>query len=164
MTYQVPLKDIRFVLSELAELPAVVVAFSGGVDSAFLLRVAVDALGALRAFLDIALAQASQLNQLLGGAPLDLQRERGDLFRILGFSNVFTLGVLCALLAWDVRQNRALIPVFVVLKGGSALGYLYTFLLGPTRPPLFLTAFFWDGLAVFLVVFFSRRALNALGA
>ena len=112
---------------------------------------------------DIALAQASQLNQLLGGAPLDLQRERGDLFRILGFSNVFTLGVLCALLAWDVRQNRALIPVFVVLKGGSALGYLYTFLLGPMRPPLFLTAFFWDGLAVFLVVFFSRRGLKALG-
>lgn len=112
---------------------------------------------------DIALAQANQLNQLLGGAPLDLQRERGDLFRVLGFSNVFTLGVLCALLAWDVRQNRALIPVFVVLKGGSALGYLYTFLLGPTRPPLFLTAFFWDGLAVFLVVFFSRRGLKALG-
>lgn len=111
----------------------------------------------------VALEQAQRLNQLLGGGELELHRERGDLFRVLAFSNVFTLGFLCALMLRDLRRYRALIPAFVVLKGGSALGYLFTFL-SSHRAPIFLAAFLWDGLAVSLIVILGRRALRALDA
>jgi hypothetical protein len=110
----------------------------------------------------LALDQAQLLGRLLGGGAYPVERESGAIFRVLAAGNVFTLGVLCLLMLRDMRRNHPLIPVFVVLKGFSALGYLYVYLV-EVRYPLFLAVFFWDGLAVFLVVFFGRRACRALG-
>ena len=87
--------------------------------------------------------------------------EQGYIFRELAAGNVLTLGFLCLLMLWDMRRYQALIPMFVVLKGFSALAYLYVYLL-KLRYPLFLAVFFWDSLAVFLVVFFGLRAQRAL--
>lgn len=109
----------------------------------------------------LALGQAEALGRLLGGGAYPLATEGGPLFRVLAAGNVFTLGVLCLLMLLDMRRYHPLIPVFVVLKGFSALGYLYVYL-HELRYPLFLAAFFWDGLALFLVVFFGRRAFQAL--
>ena len=110
---------------------------------------------------EVALAQAETIGRLLGGGDYPMAGEQGYIFRVLAAGNVFTLGFLCLLMLLDMRRNHPLIPVFVVLKGFSALAYLYVYLL-KLRYPLFLGVFFWDGLAVFLVVFFGRRAHRAL--
>lgn len=113
---------------------------------------------------DLALSQAEMIGRILGGGAYPLMAaEKGYIFRVLAAGNVFTLGFLCLLMALDLRRNQPLIPVFVVLKGYSALAYLYVYA-AKLSYPLFLAVFFWDGLAVFLVLFFGRRALAALKA
>ena len=111
---------------------------------------------------DLAFAQFKDLGKLLGGVDYPLQEE-SHLWRVLAAGNVFTLGFSCALLAWNVKRYAPIVPVFVVLKSFSALGYLWTFLFRlPYR--LFFAVFLWDAVAVFLVVFLSRRALRAIAA
>lgn len=110
---------------------------------------------------DLAMSQADQIGRLLGGGPYPIADERGIIFRVLAAGNVFTLGFLCTMMAVDIKRYRALIPAFVVLKGYSAIGYLFTYFVY-LRHPLFPAIFFWDGLAAVLVVYFGRRALRAL--
>jgi hypothetical protein len=111
---------------------------------------------------DVAFSQFRSLGTLLGGIDYPLTEE-SHLWRVLAAGNVFTLGFLCFLLMLNVVRFAPTVPVFVVLKGYSALGYLYVFLFKlPYR--LFLAVFFWDALALFLVVFLSRRALRAIAA
>lgn len=111
---------------------------------------------------EVALSQAQVLGALLGGATYPAAAgETGYIFRVLAAGNVFTLGFLCLLMLLDIRRYHPLIPVFVVLKGFSALGYLYVYLV-QLRYPLFLAVFFWDSLAVGLVVHFGRRAHRAV--
>ncbi len=110
---------------------------------------------------DVALGQAEAIGRMLGGGAYPMAGEQGYIFRVLAAGNVFTLGFLCLLMLRDIRQYRTLVPVFVVLKGFSAVAYLYVYLL-KFHYPLFLGVFFWDSLAVFLVVFFGRRAHAAL--
>lgn len=111
---------------------------------------------------ELALAQAQVLGTLLGGGTYPVAAgETGYIFRVLAAGNVFTLGFLCLLMLLDIRRYHVLIPVFVVLKGFSALGYLYVYLV-QLRYPLFLAAFFWDGLAVGLIAYFGRRAHRAV--
>lgn len=110
----------------------------------------------------LALTQAQTIGALLGGGAYPAAAgETGYIFRVLAAGNVFTLGFLCLLMLLDIRRYHALIPVFVVLKGFSALGYLYVYAL-QLRYPLFLAVFFWDSLAVFLVVYFGRRGRRAV--
>jgi hypothetical protein len=109
----------------------------------------------------LAVDQAVAIGRLLGGGDYPVEGERGHIFRVLAAGNVFTLGVLCLMMLRDIARYHVLIPVFVVLKGFSALGYLYIYL-AELRFPLFLAVFFWDGLAVFLVTFFGRRAHRAV--
>lgn len=109
----------------------------------------------------LAIDQAVAIGALLGGGPYPVEAERGAIFRVLAAGNVFTLGALCLFMLRDLRRYHTLIPIFVVLKGFSALAYLYIYL-AEGRYPLFLAVFFWDGLAVFLVTFFGTRAHRAL--
>lgn len=109
---------------------------------------------------ETAFAQFLSIGRMLGGIDYPL-REESHLWRVLAAGNVFTLGFICFLLQLNVRRFAAAIPVFAVLKSFSALGYLWVFLFEvPYR--LFLVVFFWDALAVFLVVFLGTRALRAL--
>lgn len=111
---------------------------------------------------ELAIDQFRKLGSLLGGIDYPVS-EQSHVWRVLAAGNVFTLAFLCFLLQLNVRRFRAIVPAFAVLKSYSALGYLYVFLLVlPYR--LFAAIFLWDGLAVFLVVFLSRRALRAIEA
>ncbi len=109
---------------------------------------------------DLALAQFRSLAALLGGGTYPLP-EQSYIWRVLASSNVFTLGFICLLLQLDLPRFRAAIPVFVVLKGYTALGFLYVFLF-QLHLPLFLAITLWDGLAVFLFLFLGRRALRSI--
>jgi hypothetical protein len=109
---------------------------------------------------ELAFSQFRDLGRLLGGVEYPLAEE-SHLWRVLAAGNVFTLGFCCLLLQLNVKRFAPIVPVFVVLKSFSALGYLWTFLFRlPYR--LFFAVFLWDALAVFLVVFLSRRALRAI--
>lgn len=107
-----------------------------------------------------ALEQFRQLGALFGAEQLPASEE-SHIWRVLAFSNVLTLALLCVLVQLNVRRFALAILVFAVLKGGSALGFLYTHLAVEAHP-VFLAAFGWDGLAVFLVVFFGTRSLRSL--
>jgi hypothetical protein len=109
---------------------------------------------------DLSVAQFQQAGKLLGGGDYPFT-EQSYLWRVLASGNVGTLAFLCFLLMLDVRRFAPVVPVFVVLKGWSAVGYLLVFLTS-LHYPLFLAVFFWDGLALFLVVFMTRRALRAI--
>lgn len=109
---------------------------------------------------DVAMAQFRSIGKLLGADEYPLS-EQSHVWRVLASGNVFTLAFLCFILQLDVKRFAPVIPVFVVLKSWSAVGYLIVWLIA-LRYPVFLAVFFWDGLAVFLVVFFCRRALRAI--
>ena len=109
---------------------------------------------------DLAIEQFRKLGALLGGIESPVA-EQSHVWRVLAAGNVFTLGFLCLLLQLNVKRFAGVVPAFAVLKSYSALGYLYVFLFVlPYR--LFAAIFLWDGLAVFLVLFLSRRALRAI--
>lgn len=96
--------------------------------------------------------------------------EHSHVWRILGAGNVFTLGVLCFAIAANPRRNYPMIPIFVVLKGFSAIGFLAVFVVGKVAPGSmlgyafapFLGVFVWDGLNAWMVWFFGNRARRAL--
>jgi hypothetical protein len=110
---------------------------------------------------ELALHNVDTIGRLLGGGAYPVAAEQGYIFRVLAAGNVFTLGFLCLLMLLDIRRYPTLVPVFAVLKGYSAIGYLYVFFV-KLRNPLFVGVFFWDGLALFLVVFLGRRAFRAV--
>ncbi|MEK6608033.1 MAG: hypothetical protein AABZ30_10260 [Myxococcota bacterium] len=108
-----------------------------------------------------ALAQFRAMAGMLGGGDFP-HAEQSDLWRVLASANVFTLGVICLLLQLDVRRFAAVIPVFAVLKGFAALGFLWVWAV-ETRYPLFLAAFFLDAASVVIVAWFAGRAARSLG-
>lgn len=106
-----------------------------------------------------ALGQFRQLASWVG--PAYTVAEQSFVWRTLAAGNVFTLALLCFALSWNVRRFAPLIPIFVVLKGFSSLGFLYVFAV-ETQHPVFFLIFLWDGLAVFLVWYFGVRAGRAV--
>lgn len=111
---------------------------------------------------ELAVAQFRALGSLLGGVEYPFS-EQSHLWRVLAAGNVFTLGAMCFMLLLNVKRFAAIMPAFVILKAYTALGYLYVFLF-ELRYRLFFAVFLFDALAVFLVLFFGRRALRAIEA
>lgn len=115
-----------------------------------------------------AIAQFRMLGDLIGQQYL--VSEFSHVWRILGAGNVFTLGVLCFVIAANPRRNHPLIPIFVVLKGFSALGFLSVFVVGKVAPwtmlgyafAPFLGVFVWDSLNAWMVWHFGWKACRAL--
>ena len=107
-------------------------------------------------FPEVAIAQFKQIGQMLGASHYPLS-EQSHIWRVLAASNVFTLGMMCLFLQLNIQRFYAIIPVFTILKGYSALGFLYVFIF-QLHYPVFLAVFFYDSLAVFLVLFFGMRA------
>src|SRR5438105_1110892 len=82
-----------------------------------------------------ALARFRAIGSLFGATyPLS---EESHLWRVLAAGNVFTLAFLCFLLQLNARRFGLAILIFVVLKGYSALGFLYVYLVA-LRYPVFL--------------------------
>ena len=106
-----------------------------------------------------AVAQFRSLGALLG-SPQYPFAEDGHLWRILAFGNVFTLGTMTAMMAYDIRRNHALIPAFWVLKACSAFGYLWVFVL-QLRYPVFLAVFLLDSVVLVAVPLLGHRARRA---
>jgi hypothetical protein len=96
--------------------------------------------------------------------------EFSHVWRILGAGNVFTLGVLCFAIVANPRRNHPLIPIFVVLKGFSALGFLSVFVVGKVAPwsmlgyafVPFLGVCVWDAFNAWLVWHFGWKACRSL--
>lgn len=115
-----------------------------------------------------AIAQFRALGALIGQQYL--VSEFSHIWRILGAGNVFTLGVLCFAIAWNPRRNHPLIPIFVILKSFSALGFLSVFLVGKFAAwtmlgyafAPFLGVFIWDSLNAWMVWHFGWKAHRSL--
>lgn len=115
-----------------------------------------------------AIGQFRSLGALIGQAYT--VSEFSHIWRVLAAGNVFTLGVLCFVIAWNPRRNHPLIPIFVVLKGFSALGFLSVFVVGKVAPwtmlgyafAPFLGVFVWDSLNAWMVWHFGWRAHQSL--
>ena len=91
-----------------------------------------------------------------------LAAESGSfVWRTLAATNVLTLGTLCVALQWNVVRHYPLLFPLAFLKGATALAFAGQWAVG-FRHPLFLAIALWDGLAVFLFLFFASRARAAL--
>jgi len=107
----------------------------------------------------VTVAQLSRLNALLGGGPYTVP-ESGHLWHMLAVGNVMTLGVMCAMLAWDLRRYYPILPALAFLKGFSAL---YSLAIGAAHGlPMFYGIFALDGATTLVMIFFGRRAHRAL--
>ncbi len=88
--------------------------------------------------------------------------EASYFWRFLGVSNVFTLGVMCALLQWNLRKNRPILPALCVLKLGTSLQFLGNYFFGLGHRA-FLAIGLFDALTTVAFVVFATRALRAMG-
>lgn len=79
-------------------------------------------------------------------------------WRILAVGNVLTLALMCFLLQLNVKRFFPVIIPLVFMKSFSTLANLGAFIGGPSHFPGFLAVFLWDGLAVFLFIYFAGRA------
>jgi hypothetical protein len=97
-----------------------------------------------------------RIGALLWQAPYP-KTEDSYLWRFLGASDVFTLGVMCLLLQIDLRRYYPILPALVVLKGATALQFLvhFAFVL---HHPSFLVVALWDGVTCVLFVVLARGA------
>ncbi|HVV83807.1 MAG TPA: ATP-dependent sacrificial sulfur transferase LarE [Kofleriaceae bacterium] len=115
----------RALHDRLAGLPAVVVAFSGGVDSAFLLRMAVDALGA-RAHAVTAVSPTMARSEVADAQALGAELGLGDRHHLITADELAVPGYAenpvdrCALCKTELMAVAA--PVAAAVGGPVALG------------------------------------------
>lgn len=115
-----------------------------------------------------AMAQFRSAGAMLG-QPYPVS-EYSHVWRILAAGNVFTLAFLCFAIQVNPKRFEALIPVFLVLKGFSALGFLFAYVVGRAAPwtmlgyPFapFLAVFLWDSVNAWMVWYFGGRARDAV--
>ncbi|MBI3073058.1 MAG: hypothetical protein HYY84_13170 [Deltaproteobacteria bacterium] len=100
------------------------------------------------------------LGRLLG-APDYPVSEESLVWRVLAGTNVLTLAFTCFLLQLNVRRFFAALYPLVFMKATTAIAYLATYFVALAYP-LFWAIFLWDGLAVFLFIFFATRARRTL--
>lgn len=105
---------------------------------------------------DAAVAGFVRLGDLLGGEYYPFY-ERSYLWRILGGTNVLTLGFLCLFVQADVRRHWPALYPLVFMKGTTSLGYLCVFAV-ILRYPAFLAIAAWDALNCAAFVYFARKA------
>ncbi len=115
---------------------------------------ALDPAGAIRQF--------ERIGDLLGGGVyVFTAREGGYVWRILAAGNVLSLAFMCALLQFDLKHFYSVLVPLVFMKSLAALGFLAVYLLA-YRYPAFLVVFLYDGLTVFLMLYFAIRARRSL--
>lgn len=110
---------------------------------------------------DLVLGQIRDGLALAGLPPFPLEGEHGFIWRTLAGTNVLALAFMCLLLQIDLRRFFPLLLPLAFLKGTTAVAFLLQYALA-LRHPFFVAIFLWDGLAVFLMLFFASRARAAL--
>lgn len=109
-----------------------------------------------------AIAQFERISAVLGGGAYVLNAgEGGYVWRILAAGNVLSLAFMCALLQFDLKHFYSVLVPLVFMKSLAALGFLAVYLLA-YRYPGFLVVFLYDGLTVFLMLYFAIRARRSL--
>ncbi len=111
---------------------------------------------------DQAVRSFDLLGRLLGGRPY-LVPEQSYIWRVLGATNVLTLGFLCFWVQLDVRRHWCCVAPLVFMKGTTALSYLGVFLMSYANPA-FLAVSVWDGINCWAFVHFGLRAKAAAEA
>ena len=115
---------------------------------------ALNPVGAIRRF--------ERIGILLGGGEYGLVAgEAGYVWRLLAAGNVLSLAFMCALLQFDLKHFYSVLAPLVFMKSLAALGFLAVYLLA-YRYPAFLVVFLYDGLTVFLMLYFAIRARRSL--
>jgi hypothetical protein len=88
--------------------------------------------------------------------------EASYFWRFLGVSNVFTLGVMCAMLQWNLRRYWPILPALCVLKAGTSLQFLGNYFFGIGHRA-FLAIGLFDALTTVAFIVFATRAHRAMG-
>jgi len=110
---------------------------------------------------EVTIAQLSRINAILGGGPYTVP-ESGHVWHMLAVGNVMTLGVMCAMLSYDLRRFYPALPALAFLKGFSSL---YSLAIGASHGlPMFYAIFALDGVTTLIMIFFGRRAHRAISA
>ncbi len=103
-------------------------------------------------------AVVDRLNGLLGGGTLP--PDGGHLWHMLAVGNVATLGVMCAMLLFDIRRFHPILPALLFLKAFSALYSLGIAIV--EGYPVFYAVFLLDGATTLAMAWLTERAIDAL--
>ena len=108
---------------------------------------------------EVAHAQFTELNLMLGGEPYTFLEAQSRFWRYLGAANVATLAFMCGLLQWDLRKNYPVLVPLTFMKSLAATLWLAGFIAAPEYPA-FLAAALLDYGSSFAFVFFASRAYH----
>jgi hypothetical protein len=109
----------------------------------------------------VAIDQFLQINDLLGGDAYTFPEAQSRVWRYLGAANVMTLGLMCALLQYDLRRFFPVLVPLTFMKAYAAACWLIGWLDDPGAR-FFLAAAVLDFVTSGAFVFFATRARRAL--
>ncbi len=101
---------------------------------------------------ELAVQTMDDVNRLLGGPAWP--SETGQVWHMLAVGNVMTLGVLCAVIGFDVLRHHRMLPALVFLKAFSAF-YSFYLALSLDGVPAFFAVFALDGTTALLLWIFG---------
>ncbi len=112
---------------------------------------------------DVAMAQFSALNEMLGGGPYTVAENTSHFWRYLGSANVAALAFMCLLLQLDIRKFGVVVVPLSFLKGTAATLWLAGWVANPEYPA-FLAAAVLDYATTAAFLLFVHRALAGIAA
>jgi hypothetical protein len=114
-------------------------------------------------FPDVAMANFSQLNTLLGGGPYTVAENTSHFWRYLGTANVASLAFMCFLIQLDIKRFGEVVVPLSFLKATAATLWLAGWLQHPEYPAFGAAALLDYGTtaAFLIVVLRARRAVAA---
>jgi hypothetical protein len=113
-------------------------------------------------FPDVAMANFSALNELLGGTPYEVAENSSHFWRYLGTANVAALAFMCFLLQLDIRRFAEVVIPLAFLKATAATLWFAGWVNHPEYPAFAAAAVLdYVTTAAFLVfVYRARRAIS----
>lgn len=103
--------------------------------------------------------RARKIGSLFGRSNLPTEEDT-HIWWILGSGNVATLAFMCALLQFNLRRYRPVLPALLVLKGLSSIGFLALF--ARTRHPFYLAVSALDGGTTVAMAYFANGAYREI--
>jgi hypothetical protein len=109
---------------------------------------------------ELALETVHQVSDLLG-APYPFSEE-SHVWRMLAFSDVWTLGSMCLILQLNLRRWYPVLLPLLICKGSSVVGSAYIYVFQEAHPFL-LVVVLLDSLTVWVMWYFASRARRECG-
>ncbi len=104
---------------------------------------------------EVALETVHQISAFLG-SPYPFSEE-SHIWRMLAFSDVWTLGSMCLILQLNLRRWYPVLLPLLICKGSSVVGSAYIYFVQEPHPFL-LVPVFLDGLTVWVMWYFASKA------